>query len=103
VRNEIVAVATTASVFEWAAAFNSSAVSLATAAPYTPMRVALGQQALPIAAAIAAITSPIDWRTGTPIAVQPARFLHIILRLPIGTATATEFFRGSVAIDGFFE
>jgi hypothetical protein len=103
VRNEIVAVATTASVLEWGAAFNSSATSLATAAPYSPMRIALGQQSFPIAAAVAATVPAIDWRPGTPIAVFPNRLVHIILRLPIGTATATEFFRGSVAIDGFFE
>jgi hypothetical protein len=103
VRNEIVAVAGTASVLEWGASFGSSAASLATAGTYPPIRIALGQQSFPIAAAIAAIVPAIDWRTGTPMAVQPSRFLDIILRLPIGTATATEFFRGSVVVDGFFE
>lgn len=101
--NTVVAVATTASVFQWGAAFNSSAVSLATAAPYSPMRVQLGTQAFAIAAAVAATTPAIDWRPGTPIAVFPGRFLHVVMKQPIGTATATEIFRGSVAVDGFFE
>ena len=103
-RNEVVAVATSASVFEWAAAFNSSAVSLATAAPYSPMRIALGAQAFAIAAAIAAMTGgSLEKSFNSPKAVQPGKFLHIILRLPIGTATATEFFRGMCSVDGFFE
>jgi hypothetical protein len=101
--NMVAAVATTATILQWGAAFNSSAVSLATAAPYTPMRVQIGSQSFPIAAAISAIQPGFNWTPGTPMVVQPSRFLHIILKMPIGTATATEIFRGSVAVDGFFE
>ena len=101
--NTVVAVATTASVFQWAAAFNSSAVSLATAAPYSPMRVGIGTQAFAIAAAVGATAPAVQWSPGTPMAVQPNRFLHIILKAWLGTATATEIFRGTVVVDGFFE
>jgi hypothetical protein len=101
--NMVAAVATTATILQWGAAFNSSAVSLATAAPYTPMRVQIGSQSFPIASAISAIQPGISWTPGTPMAVQPGRFLHIILKMPIATATATEIFRGSVVVDGFFE
>jgi len=101
--NTVVAVATTASIFQWGAAFNSSAVSLATAAPYSPMRVQLGTQAFIVAAAVGATAPAIAWTPGTPIAVFPGRFLHVIVKEPVGTATATEIYRGSVAVDGFFE
>ena len=33
----------------------------------------------------------------------PGRFLHVILKCPIGTATATQIIRGTVVIDGYFE
>lgn len=101
--NTVVAVATTASVFQWGAAFNSSAVSLATAAPYSPMRVQFGTQAFAIAAAVGATAAGIQWTPGSPVPVFPGRFIHVIMKQPIGTATATEIFRGSVAVDGFFE
>jgi hypothetical protein len=101
--NLVAAVATTATILQWGVAFNSSAVSLATGAPYSPMRKQIGSQAFPIASAIGAIQPGIPWTPGTPMAVQPGRFLHIILKMPVASATATEIFRGSVAIDGFFE
>jgi hypothetical protein len=101
--NLVAAVATTATILQWGVAFNSSAVSLATGAPYSPMRLQLGSQAFAIASAIGAIQPGIPWTPGTPMAVQPGRFLHIILKMPVASATATEIFRGSVAIDGFFE
>jgi hypothetical protein len=97
------AVATSATIFQWGAAFNSSAVSLATGAPYTPMRVTLGMQAFAIAAAIGAIQPGFMWTPGTPMAVQPGKFLHIILKCLSGTATGSEIFRGTVVVDGFFE
>jgi hypothetical protein len=107
--NLVVVVTTTPSVYMWGAAFNSSAVSLATAAPYTPMRVQLGVQGFPTSAinttlgAIGAVSPGFMWTPGTPMAVQPARFLHIILKQMLGSATATEIFRGAVTVDGFFE
>ena len=97
------AVATTATILQWGAAFNSSAVSLATGAPYAPMRVQLGSQAFAIASAVGSIQPGFNWTPGTPLAVQPGRFLHVILKMPVGTATVSQILRGSVAIDGFFE
>lgn len=94
------AVATTASVLQWGLAFNSSAVSLATGAPYTPMRKAIGIQSFPIAAAIAATVDPVEWE-GNEV-VQPGRFFHIILKLPIGTATASQVIRGTCNVEGHF-
>lgn len=103
--NRGAAVATTATVLEWAMGFNSSAVSLATAAPYSPMKIPIGRQIFAIAATAESMPSPaeISWQPATPIVVQPGRFIHVILRIPVGTATASGFIRGSVAIDGYFE
>lgn len=105
VMNRGAAITTTATVLEWGLAFNSSAQSLATAAPYSPMRVDIGRQTFAIGAAIESVPAlpEIVWSPATPIAVQPGKFLHVILRIPVGSATAAGFLRGGVAINGFFE
>jgi hypothetical protein len=96
------AVATTPTVLQWGLAFGSSAVSLATAAPYPPMRKALGFHSWPVGAAIGASGGPqIVWQGREKI--QPSRFLHIFFRAPIGTATASQVIRGTAVVDGFFE
>lgn len=38
----------------------------------------------------------------TPEIVESGRFVHVILTIPTGTATATEIFRGQVLIKGRF-
>jgi len=103
VSNRGVIVATTATVLEWFLGFNASSGSLASAAPYAPMRVAIGRQAFAIGAAIDAVAPDVVWTPGTPLAVQPGRTLIVGLRIPVGTATAAGFLRGMVAIDGFYE
>lgn len=101
--NTVVAVATTATVLQWGIGVNSSTVSLATGAPYTPMKVTIGTQSFPVGATVGAVANDIVWNPGTPLVCFPSRFLHVILKMPIATATATEIFRGTVVIDGFFE
>ena len=97
--NTVVAVATTATVFEWAMGFNSSAISLTTA---NIIRKQIGTQSLPAGAAVGATATTIDIKFETPEVVESGRFLHVILNIPIGTATATEVFRGQVMIKGRF-
>ena len=105
--NEVVAVVTTATIFSYFISFNSSAVSLATAAPYSPMRVALpGFHTAAIAAAANTAFSgnTIQMIFPTPFAVQPGRFLHIGCREWVGSATATEtYLWAGVGVGGFFE
>jgi hypothetical protein len=105
--NEVVAVATTATIFTYFAAFNSSAVSLATGAPYTPMRLALpGIHTAAVALAANSLFSgaTVDLALDPPIAVQPGRFLHVCCRELVGTATATEtYLWAGVSVQGFFE
>lgn len=98
-RNTVAAVATTATTLEWAMGFNSSAVSLATA---NIVRKQIGTQSFAIGAAAEATAPVIDLDFKTPEAVESGRFLHVILTVPVGTATATEIFRGQVSIKGRF-
>lgn len=98
-RNTVVAVATTPTTLEWAMGFNSSAVSLATA---NIIRKQVGTQSFAIGAAAEAAAPVIDVTFSTPEVVESGRFLHVILTVPVGTATATEIFRGQVMIKGRF-
>lgn len=97
--NTVVAVATTPTIFEWAMGFNSSAVTLATA---NIIRRQIGCQNFQIGAGVGACATPLDVSFITPELVESGRFVHVILNMPIGTATATEIFRGTVLIKGRF-
>ena len=102
------AVATTPSLLAWYVGIGSTAVSLATgdgATTRAPHRKFLGAQSLAIGAAIGAradrsITADFS---AAPLLVEPGTFLHIILRMPVGTATASQIIRGGVAVKGYFE
>jgi hypothetical protein len=103
--NTVVAVATTATVLQWAIGIGSTAVSLATAdgaATKAPRRMPLGVQSFPVAAAVGAVDSPIV-ANFEPLCVNAGEFVHIILKVPIGTATATEIFRGTVRVESYWQ
>lgn len=96
-----------ATMFFWAAAAGSTAVSLATtdgAATVGPRRVALGSQAFPATAAVGAIAAgfSLDLERG-PLVVPAGTVFHIILKQLNGAATASLVFRGSVTVTGYFE
>lgn len=100
------AVATTATWLQWALGVGSTAVSLATtegAATKAPAKIALGNQVFPIAAAIGAQANKIDVNLDAPLVVNSGEFLHVILKMPLGTATASQIIRGVVGINGYFE
>lgn len=102
------AVATTAHVLQWAVATGSTAVSLATTDSLTagtraPRRYALGFQTFPVGAAIGAQAVSIRENMDAPIIAEPGTFVHIILKMPVATATASQIIRGTVAINGYFE
>lgn len=103
--NRGAAIATTATVLQWGLAFNSSAASLATAAPYSPMKIPVGLQTFAIGGAIDSPPTPGDLSLdlNPAYAVQPGRQLAVILRILQGTATAAGFLRGSVAITGYYK
>lgn len=98
-RNTGAAVATSATTLEWAMGFNSSAASLATAGI---IRRQIGTQSFAIGAAIEATAPAIDVDFITPEIVESGRVLHVILTMPVGTATASQVIRGQVLIKGRF-
>ena len=104
--NQVVAVATTGTLMQFSVAVGSTAASLATVdATNTrlPKRVHLGVQSYAVGAAVGAQAPRIDCNFDAPLVVEPGCYFHIILRVPIGTATATETFRGAVGVNAYWE
>jgi hypothetical protein len=83
----------------WGIGLDQAAVSLAG----TIARVGLGAQSFPIGAAIGAKAERISQIFHTPLITSPGRFLAVILRMPVGTATAAQIFQGLVNLRGRFE
>lgn len=104
--NAVVAVATTPTVLEWSLGLGSTAVSLATvdaAATRAPRRLSLGSQSFLVGALAGANSERCDVNMDAPVVVEPGTYAHIILRVPYGTATATELFRGCVGFNAYWE
>ena len=102
------AVATTATVMQWAIGVNSTGSDLATLespanGTWAARRIGIGTQGFIVGAAIGVCANDIIWSPQTPLCVDNTRYLHVILRMPVGTATGSEVFRGTVAINGYFE
>lgn len=96
------AVAGTPTSLQWGIAVGSTAVSLATGEAATtkaPRRVPLGMQAWTVGALVGAQGESLrrTWRGG--LLAEPGTFVHIFFKVPTGTATASQFMRGLVAID----
>jgi hypothetical protein len=89
-----------ATTFVWGAAVGSTAVSLATA---TINRIGLGVQSFAASAPIGATAQRISKQFNTPLYCASGRFFHIILRMPVGAATASQVIQGMVNIEGYFE
>lgn len=104
--NAVVAVATTPTVLEWSVAVGSTAVSLATtdgSSTRAPRRLALGVQSFTVGALAGAPAERVDINLDAPVVVEPGCYVHVILRVPYGTATATELFRGHVGFNCYWE
>lgn len=102
------AVATTSTVLQWGLGVGSTAVSLATtdsatAGTRAPRRITLGVQSFAIGAAIGSVANPVDVNLDAPLYVAAGTFVHVILKMPIGTATASQIIRGTVMINGYWE
>ena len=100
------ATATTATILDWSLGINSTAVSLATtdSAPvYGPRRIPLGMQSFIVGAGIGSQGADlVRWFEVPPIC-QPSSYVHIILQIPVGTATASQVIRGDAFVDGCFD
>ena len=100
------AVGTTATVLEWYAGVGATGVPLSTpdtVSTKSPRRVHLGVQSFVVGDPIGKLANPIGVTFDTPLVVNPAEFFHIILRMPIATATASQIIRGSVRVTGYWE
>jgi hypothetical protein len=100
------AVATTATVLQWAIGVGSTAASLATTESATtkaPRIIDLGMQSFPIGAAIAQTVPDLDVQFPYPLMCEAGNIVHIIVALPIGTATASQQIQGTVAVNAVFE
>lgn len=106
--NEVVAVATTGTTMQWGLSVGSTAASLATAESATTKaarRFPVGVQSFAVADPVgkAAQQLSIMLPKGAELVANPGEFLGVILKVVIGTATATETFRGIVSILGHWE
>jgi hypothetical protein len=96
------AVATTPTLLLWGVSPDQSAISLATA---TNRRVALGAQSFAVAAPIGARADravSVDFSHG-PLVTNPGRLFVVVLRVPVGTATASQVIAGTCTVKGYFE
>ena len=90
------AIATTPTLLNFALDFNASSVDLNSG---THFRETLGMMSAAIAVPIGgAFDREIEW-TGNRV-TEASRFTNIILRIPVGTATASQIIRGFVSIEG---
>ena len=95
------AVATTPTLLQWFVYWNGSAASLVS----NPQnRLAVGSQTFAVGAAIGGnpdrqILRPFS----APLITQANRFFGIGLRIPVGTATASQVIAGMIGVEGFFE
>ena len=92
--------ATTPTLLTWGVHNNLTAVSLATAGG---ARTMLGSQVIAVGTAIG---GQADRRVAkqftTPLVCGPGRFIDIVLRMPVGSATASQVIAGYVNIEGYF-
>ena len=93
-------VATTPHLLQWGLGFGSSGVSLATIDSATvgtcaPRKITIGTQYLPIGAVIGQNTTAIDINLDAPEVIEPGTYFHVILKMPVATATASQIIRGN--------
>lgn len=94
VSNRGAAVATTASLLDWSIV-DSSAVSLVTSGS---RRFSVGMQSFTTGALIGAVASQINVKFPVPIVIAQGRYAETIVRLPVGTATASQEFHGNITL-----
>jgi hypothetical protein len=95
-------VAGTPTVLQWGLAVGSTAVSLATVEAATtraPRRIPLGVQSWVVGALAGAPAEAIESSFRGGLLAEPGTFVHVIAKVPVGTATASQQIRGTVYID----
>jgi hypothetical protein len=100
--------ATTPTLLQWAIGVGATGVSLNLTEAQIPTvvnarRMPLGAMSLPVGAAIGTMFDRnlhIDLDTG--LAIPGGRVFHIILKIPVGTATASQIIRGVVGVRSYW-
>ena len=103
--------ATTATpeIFQWYIATGDTATSLATTDNGTDNTataarlIPIGQSTFPISTSIGQSANDVDIVFQTPLVSETLKYTHIVLSIPVGTATASELYKCQVAINGFWE
>ena len=97
------AVATTGTVLQWQIGVGATAITLATVADTAVVkqsrRMPLGVQNFAVGAAIGAQANTIDTKFSSPLMVEPGNYVHIILKMPLATATGSQVIRGTCFVD----
>jgi hypothetical protein len=111
--NTVVAVATTASTFGVALAWGGTQLSLGTVTADTGSFVTatakarriqpLGVISFPVAAAVGAQATPIQFDFEAPIVINPGEYLQVVAKILVGTATATEVFQWIISPNLYHE
>lgn len=103
------AVAATATILDWFAALDGTALSLATTDAYgtnviAPRRIPLGLQGFEVGAGIGKSAPDIvrDFM-GAPLVCQSGRYFIVGVQVPVGTATVSQEIRGTVTVNGFYD
>lgn len=94
------AVATTPTLLEWDIGVNSVGLSLASGG--TIRAGGIGSGSLPIGAVPGMKAERISEVFSSPIVCESGRFMHLILRMPIATATASQVITGTARFNGFW-
>lgn len=105
--NMVVAVATTAHLLQWAIGIGASAATLAgteDAVGVTIRRVVpMGLQCFPVASTVGFCATPLDYNFDSPLVVYGGQYVSFFYKVLVGTATATQGFRGTIMVNGYFE
>ena len=111
--NSVVAVATTATAFAVALAWGGTQLSLGTVTADTGSFVTatakarriqpLGVISFPVAAAVGAQATPIQFDFEAPIVINPGEYLQVVAKILVGTATATEVFQWVISPNLYHE
>lgn len=57
----------------------------------------------PVGAGIGSIATPLDVNFDAPLTVHSGEWFQIIVRSPVGTATASQVLRPMAMVNGYFE
>ena len=102
-------IATTSTLMQWGVGVGCTAASLNTgdsngSGTRGPRRIPIGVQSFAVGTPSGgAPDRPIDVKFHSPLMVEQGTYFHVILKMPIATATAGQAFRGMCMINGYFE